>query len=454
VGVSNFGLKIGGLTRTLVLGGVVAAAALLPLFGDPTGAAVSHAEWARYLLRGLDLLDPAVRVGDQASVAFGILSGRDSLSFRGDKYVSARGVEAVNDGGARRVRSVAGIGEVSYALAVARPGEYRLRLRMSGDPGTPAEAEVSAGDAAPKQTFPVVPGPAPGWVDVGALKLTRGGYTASILLPQGAEIEQLEMAPPCVNAIEPRGGWRAVALTSTSDAALTALRAVDLESELPPADVPVEMTGADFRVEADSSAVLQASGGLETSLRASPGGTRAVVMAKLPEPGLYVLSYFGTNGAGQLWGVDRCRRAVLCPDEAAARWHTVLSADFTAGLHSFDVLLAPGAVIDRVRFERKKDGRADYLATANRLGLDLGADDAPLTRGQAGEAWRWVAAHRTPKEAQCGEVVIPETLVARSTEVGPGGAFAALPPPSFPNPAPFNAPPVLPPRQDLSPVAP
>ena len=93
MGVSNAGFR-GNLTRTLLLGGVVAAAALLPLFGDPTGATVSHAEWARYLLRGLDLLDPSVRVGEQASVAFGILSGRDSLSFRGDRYVSARGVDA------------------------------------------------------------------------------------------------------------------------------------------------------------------------------------------------------------------------------------------------------------------------------------------------------------------------------------------------------------------------
>lgn len=444
MGVSNQGVKIGSLTRTLALGGVVGAIALLPLFGDPTGTTVSHAEWARYLLRGLDLLDPTVRVGEQASVAFGILSGRDSLSFRGDRYVSARGVLPVNDGGARRVRSVAEVGQVSYALAVARPGEYRLRLRMSGDPGTPGEAEVSAGDEAPKQTFPVVPGPAAGWVDVGALKLTRGGYTASILLPQGAEIEQLEMAPPCVNAIEPRGGWRAVALTRTPDAALTALRAVELESELPPADVPMELVGSDFRVEPGSPAAIEVSGDLDDSLRAGPSGTRAVLLAKLPEAGLYVLSYFGTSGAGQSWGVDQCRRAVLCPDAAAAGWHTVMASEFTAGLHSFDVLLGPGAVVQRVRLERKKDEAADYLATTRRLGLDLG-DDAPMTRDQAGEAWRWVAAHRIPKEQQCGEVVIPQTLIASNADAGAGALpppFVAnpqvpdVPPPPYPNPVP------------------
>ena len=53
--------KAAAATRTLALAGVVAGAALLPLFGDPNASVVSHAEWARLLLRGLDLLDPAAR---------------------------------------------------------------------------------------------------------------------------------------------------------------------------------------------------------------------------------------------------------------------------------------------------------------------------------------------------------------------------------------------------------
>src|SRR5512134_743135 len=177
------------LGKTAGLLGVVVTAALLPLYGDPRASAVSHAEWARLLLRGLDLLDPAVRVGDQASIAFAALSGRDSVSLRSDRYVKGAGVEALGDAGDRRVRATATVGEVSYAVAVARPGEYRLRLRLRGDAGAPAEAEVAAVGEGPKRTFSVVPGALPGWVDAGSLRLTTGAYTASVLLPQGAELE-------------------------------------------------------------------------------------------------------------------------------------------------------------------------------------------------------------------------------------------------------------------------
>jgi hypothetical protein len=136
---------------------------------------------------------------------------------------------------------------------------------------------------------------------------------------------------------------------------------------------------------------------------------------------------------------------VLCPDAAAAGWHTVLATEFTAGLHSFDVLLGPGAVVHRVRLERKKDANLDYLATTKRLGLDLGEDGA-LTRDQAGEAWRWVAAHRIPKEQQCGEVVIPQTLIASNANDAGAAALPPsfvvppqvppAPPPPYPNPVP------------------
>ena len=48
------------------VGPIVAAWLLLNAGVQPS--AVSHAEWARMLLRGLDLLEPATRVGDQASI--------------------------------------------------------------------------------------------------------------------------------------------------------------------------------------------------------------------------------------------------------------------------------------------------------------------------------------------------------------------------------------------------
>ena len=63
-------------------------------------------------------------------------------------------------------------------------------------------------------------------------------YAYAAQFPQGTELEWIELAPPCVNPIEPRGGWKATAVAKTDDVALTVLKALDLENELPPAAPP------------------------------------------------------------------------------------------------------------------------------------------------------------------------------------------------------------------------
>jgi hypothetical protein len=439
--------KISGLV------GVVVTAALLPLYGDPRPSAVSHAEWARLLLRGLDLLEPAARVGDQASIAFSTLSGRDSLSLPSDRYIKARGIESLGEAANRRIRASDAVGELTYALAVARPGEYRLRLRLAGDSGTPAEAEVAAVGAGPKQTFSVVPGALPGWVDAGSVRLTPGAYTASVLLPKGAELAWLELAPPCVNPIEPRGGWKATAVARTDDVALTVLRALDLENELPPASPPLELLGSDFQLEEPTLMAIPV-GLSDQALRAGPRGAKALLRADLPEPGLYTLSFFGTKGGGQSWGADRCRRAVLCPDvDSVAGWHTVLSGEFSSGLHTFSVVLGAGAAVERVRLERKKDSASDYVATLRRLGLELGPD-GPVARERADEAWRFVRSrHGAGVDQGCGEVVLSDTQIA-SAGPAPGAVPGITVPTVVPPGEPPIGPPVLPPEQPASPILP
>src|SRR5258708_4773623 len=106
--------------RTLSLLTVVAVAALLPLFGDPRPSPVTHPEWARMLLRALALLQPSGGFADQASQVFTTLSGRDSLSYRADRYVKADGIEVLDE--PRRVRAKGAVGGSTYPLAVARGG--------------------------------------------------------------------------------------------------------------------------------------------------------------------------------------------------------------------------------------------------------------------------------------------------------------------------------------------
>jgi hypothetical protein len=429
----------------------VAAAGLLPLYGDPRQSPVSHPEWARMVVRSLDLLESGLT--DQASQVFATLSGKDSRAYRADRYIKGEGVEVFGEGAARAIRATAPVAEVTYPLAIARGGDYRLRMRLGG--ASEAEAEVTEiGEEKPVRVFRVAGTGTTSWIEAGMAHLDPGVYNASVLLPSGSVLEWLEVAPPCINPIEPRGGWQPSAVASTQDVAVTALQALDQESELPPASSPIEWQGSDFQLD-DGQMVEAAATDEKAALRASARGAHAVLVAELPEAGLYTLSVFGDFPGGQSWLLDGCRKSVLCPSpDASTRWRVVLSGVFAAGPHSFSVTLGPGTVIHRVRLERKKDTIEDYAATLRRLGLDLGAP-GPVTRAKADEAREFIERRRTLTGLDaCGDILRPTTLVAAA----PGAAPAAQPagpstPGGGPGPDPI-APPLIPPQEPASPVLP
>jgi hypothetical protein len=450
--------------KTGALVAVVAAAALVPLYGDPRQSPVTHAEWGRMLLRALEL-DEMLPPGSQASAVFSILSWKNSLAYRGDRYAWADGVEVVGEGITRRVQATAEAAEVRYPLAVVRAGDYKVRVRTQGSPESPAAVELRrVGEAAPTASFRIVPASVSGWVEGGSTHLDPGGYEASVLLPRGTDLEWLEVAPPCLAAIEPPGGWRGTAVALTTDVAVTMVKALNAESELPPAATPIEVSGGSFQVTSATLSVASASTVEEMWLRAGPQGLEAVAFADLPEAGLYTLSVFGSETGTQSWLFDSCQKAVLCGALNAgkgARWRTLLTAEFTAGRHFFTVKLAAGAVVERLRVERRKDTPADYLATIRRLGFDPGPD-GPITRDKAIDAMRFLQGRR--KEVlggPCGDVPPPTTTVASGTG-GPGGLAEPVgsiqgpgvaPPPTGTGEPPL-APPVIPPQQPASPVVP
>ena len=388
----------------------VAVVALLPLYGDPRNSAVTHAEWARMLLRGLDM-HAAMQQTSTAAQAFSVLSWKGSLSYRADRFLTGDDVRVQGSGEDRVVVPTAEIGEVTYAVAVVKGGDYRLRLNMSGTAGRPVSAELArVGEVKPLDAFTLIPTTAMTWVDGGASHLDPGAYTASVLLPRGTALEHVEIAPPCVMPIEPPGGWNAPAVLLSEHAAVTMIQALDKLSELPPASVPIELDGAQFQTEAGAVPVAFSTA-LDTSVRGGTGGLRAVLVVDFPEAGLYTLSAFGLKGAGQSWTADSCLKAVVCADQEVqadvAEWRPVLTAQFAAGRHAFSVLLAPGAVIQRVRVEMKKETPADYVATLRRIGFDVGPA-GPMPRDRAVDAMRFLEKGAVSmKEARCGDVVLP-----------------------------------------------
>jgi hypothetical protein len=435
----------------------VAAGALLPLYGDPRTSPVSHSEWARMVLRALDLLEPGSGIDDRASQVFATLSGKGSRAFRADLYTKGTGVEAFTDhDGSRHVRATDEVGQIVYPLAVARGGDYRVRLRLGGP--AEAEAEVTAfGKEKPVESFRVLPAAMPAWLDAGSAHLDPGAYNATVLIPRGSVLEFVEFAPPCLSPIEPRGGWRASAVATTDDVALTVLQAIDLESELPPAALPIEWRGSDMTVEEPSvsTAAMAAGPGLaEGTLPAGTRGLKAVLLANLPEAGFYTLSVFGVTPGGASWVGDGCRKSVLCPvQDEIARWRVVLSGDFSAGPHSFTVTLGPGSTVGRLRLERKKDAPEHYVATVRRLGLDLGSEVA-ITRGRAIEARTFIQGRHALASLQgCGDVILPGTLVASAGPGGPAGTGGVAVPPAVQPVNPIG-PPLVPPQEIASPDRP
>jgi hypothetical protein len=444
--------------RSWLLPALVAGAALVPLYGDPRATPVTHPEWARLLLRGLDM-DETLKVAEQASQVFSFLSWKNSLRLQAERYARADGVRIVGQAPDRRVVATAPVAEVTYPVAIVRGGDYRLRLDLAGSEAASAEV-TRVGETQPAGAFSVKPAATPGWVDAGSARLEAGAYSASVLLPVGASLGALELQPPCLNPVEPEGGWRATAIASTADVAVTALQAVDLESELPPGETPIEISGSDFRLTGGGAQQnVSAEASLESSwLRAGPGGVQAIAFVDLPQPGLYTISVLGIEGGGQSWLADSCRNAVICQRGQAREvpeWRVVMSGNFASGRHFFSVTLGPGAVVARLRVERKKDGGGDYLGSIRRLGFDPGPDGQPVTRTRAIDAMNWVRQRRRMSPVdRCAEVPLPaETTTLRAAlppapppPPGPPGFPGTVPPPI--------GPPVIPPQEPASPVVP
>jgi hypothetical protein len=436
---------------------LAAAAALVPLFGDPRVTPVTHPIWARMLLRALEL-NETVRASTQASEVFAALSWRDSLTFPADHYASADGVTVREREGVRCVVAGEGTGQVVYPLSVIGAGDYRMRVRLAGDAGHPATAEIAAvGQRAAPRTFTFVPPATTDWIRGEPAHLDPGSYTTTVMLPQGSALEYVEVAPPCVNPIEPLGGWQPAAPTTVEDLAVTMLKAIDAEDELAPADLPLERTGGDFQVDMPADHALEAGAGLEAyALKAEREGLEAVVSLDLPEPGRYTLSAYVVSGAGQRWLADGCRKAVLCPSDRAG-WRVLMSQSFGAGRHTFRVAMVEGAVVERIRLERKKEGAGDYLAAIRRLGFDPGAEGA-VSREKAVAAMRFVQDERRRRQREfCGDIELPQTVdagvtVAAATPATSTGTEGPARPAIEP-PAPIDIV-LLPPQPPASPVTP
>jgi hypothetical protein len=437
----------------LILTTAAVVAGLVPLYGDPRQSPVTHPEWARMVLRGLDL-EEALAPSTRASHVFSALSWRESLAYPAGHYLRSAGMELHERADGTRLLTVVDPigGEATYHMAVVRGGTYRFRARVSGTSELSGHVMVDerSGGLAQRMSFGL---PAdPGWVDIGARHLDPGVYYASFQLPEGCDLEYVELAPPCLNPVEPLGGWRPTSVAHVYDVAVTTLQALDMEHELPPAATPIEHGAEDFVVIAGEPEPLLASAPERLDaywLRGGASGREAILKIDIPTDGLYSVYAFADVRGGQSWTADGCQKAVLCPSNEPPRWWPVLSNRFDAGTHSLAVNVGPGSVVQRVRIVKKKDSPLDYIATLESLGLELG-EAGPITRPKAVEAMEFIGGKRAEAWGEfCGDIPPADSLGARvagdpsASIQGPGS-----PPPFGGNPLPPGGNPLGPPSED------
>jgi hypothetical protein len=445
--------------RTVALVGAAAVAALLPLYGDPRSAPMTHPEWARMLLRGMDM-EEALEASASASRVFSTLSWRESLWMRGGQYMRGQGVQLVGDQDTTFVRASAELGEVVYPLSVVRGGEYRLRARLKGDPSSPAIAQITkAKDEDPEESYTLVPSATSSWLAPDdPMHLEPGTYYATFALPRGTTLEEFEIAPPCVTPVEPLGGWKPADVLDAEDLAVTMVKALDREYELPAAEMPIVVNGSSLRVDETMQTTFVSSppaGTLEGLwLRAAAGGTRALLEVDLPADGRYSVTAFGLRGRGQQWMADQCRASVLCPAATLApgeaevpAWFPVMTAHFSKGRHAFMVSLGADAAIERIHLELKKDTGPDYVATLRRIGFDAG--EGPVSRAKAADALAFLQ-RRYPEDVG-KPCILPElleptnvqTALQQGVQIGTPGTN----PPPVGEPPSGGVPPVEPPPE-------
>jgi hypothetical protein len=133
-----------------------------------------------------------------------------------------------------------------------------------------------------------------------------------------------------------------------------------------------------------------------------------------------------------------------------------MTTALTAGRHFFSVTLGPGAAVERLRLERRKDGPADYVAALRGLGFDPGPV-GPITRAKAIELMSFIADKRAEAPTnECGDITLsPDALAADAGLPGPGTIPGPGVPPMPVGPGlPPVGPPPIPPQPPASPTQP
>ncbi len=346
-------------------------------FGFAAENPITQGEWAVYLARGLGL-EEALSEETPADRIISILGQGGYQRIEGEDYREAadtlRKVDAPEAVIASRRQwleagKASGLARYRFELPVGRTAVIRARAR-----GGPQFWSVDEGGS-----VMITPGEQLDWRDVGSFNLAAGEHEVTVAISPGGALDLFELVGGGSPPIEPVGGFKLLAPLTYGDKAVTIVRALDLENELP--------IDGGFYLIREAELYDQGSGGFRISQDREPGPAsrdewvepeetvRVLYIFELPESGLYSFFSRGFGPADKEWTIDLgTAKAIRRPDDLQKfGWQPMITAFLEAGPHTLEARISEGNGFDVFQVLRRRAGAGDYLQLLSDFGLQEGA---------------------------------------------------------------------------------
>jgi hypothetical protein len=384
---------------------VVAGVVGLVGYGVAQNTVVTEAEWAVYMVQGLDL-DWNMPPNATANEYVARLLWSTSIEFPATRALpgSSPSLTIQSDAVPAFIETDSPTAEALYRVSTMQPGDYNFRVNLAG--GT---AMFKVGDSVfeitqPEEEFR--------WVDLNRVSLDPGEHTVSLLLSEGARVQGLSMVPPCLRSIEPWDGWRPLEPLTFGALAVTVARALNLEYELPKLGPEIKLRGEEFEktLELPVEDIVEDEAG-EDPFWLSSGGSIVTAHAKftVPESGLYSIEARYLSPTPVRWISNGCLKVITCQltGQAGMHWKRVVTLGLDAGEHDLEITLPPKAALDQVIIQRRVPEIEEYLELVADEGFKVGPATANVRRRQAVAAARRLRGrYDRKKEFRCEDALV------------------------------------------------
>jgi hypothetical protein len=202
-------------------------------------------------------------------------------------------------------------------------------------------------------------------IDLGEITLTAGMKELTIAMPANGSIDYIELLAPPLAAIMPLNDWEPDAPLTHADLAVTALRALDLQSLLP-------LAGESLRIEAEESSADQAFrtdqrhlGEPQSGfwLRSGAGGGVITLPFHVETTAVYTLNLIAA-GAKSLAGTLDEREPWRADFPPYLQERSIGTWFLPAGQHQLKIELPPRGGVDLLTLLQRRATAADYRILA------------------------------------------------------------------------------------------